>query len=44
MIKPILIYGSEVWGEQFHKHFQNNLKNIESIELEKMQSKNINNC
>ena len=39
MIKPILIYGAEVWGQQFYKHFQNNLKNIESIEFEKLQSK-----
>ena len=39
MIKPILIYGAEVWGQQFYTHFQNNLKNIESIEFEKLQSK-----
>ena len=28
-----------MWGQQFYKHFQNNLKNIESIEFEKLQSK-----
>ena len=39
MIKPILIYGAEVWGQQFHTHLQNNLKNIESIEFGKLQSK-----
>ena len=39
MIKPIIIYGSEVWGQQFYTHFQNNLKIIESIEFKKLQSK-----
>ena len=28
-----------MWGQQFYKHFQNNLKNIESIEFEKLQSR-----
>ena len=39
MIKPILLYGAEVWGQQFYTHLQNNLKNIESIEFGKLQSK-----
>ena len=40
MDKSILIYGAEVWGQQFHRHFQKNLKkNIEPIEFLKLQSK-----
>ena len=45
MIEPILTYRAEVWGQQFYKHFQNNLKNIELIEFEKLQKvKYVSNC